>query len=114
MTNSDLNLNPSQMQDEKILQVTIFSYEVKAEHTEKLADIVTTLATSQEERLSDLVDEYLQYLPEQHSDATYLRPVGSLWHNLELLQTVGENGLNRAENSVRVEWTFPLTNTLGD
>ena len=59
MTTSDLDLNPSRMQDEEILQVAFFSYEVKAEHTEKVADISITLATSKEKRLPDLVDEYM-------------------------------------------------------
>ena len=39
MTNSNLNLNPSRMQDEEILHVTFVFYEVKAEHADTLADI---------------------------------------------------------------------------
>ena len=94
MTNSDLNLNPSQIQDEEILSVTLFFYEVKAQHTAQLANISITLVTSQEERLPDLVDEYLQHLQEQHTDATYHRTAGNVWYNLELLQTVSNNGFN--------------------
>ena len=100
MTNPDLNLNPPRMQDANILQVTCLPCDVKTKHTAQLAGIPITLAISQEERLTNLVDEYLQHLPEQYNGATYHRTVGNMWYNLELLQTVSENGLNRAENSV--------------
>ena len=96
------------MQDEEIIWVTFSpTYEVKAKQTAQLADIPIPIATSQEERLPDLADEYLQHLPEHLNDATYCRLVGHLWCNLELLQKVGENGLNQGEKSVRVEWIPP-------
>ena len=74
----------------------ISSNEVKAKHTTWLADISITLGTSWEEMLTDLVHEYLRHLPEQNNNATYRRLVGNLWCDLELLQTVGKNGLNQA------------------
>ena len=39
MSTSDLNLNPSHMQYDEIVQVTFVSYEVKAKNTTRLADI---------------------------------------------------------------------------
>ena len=47
------------MKDEENRQVASFSYGVKAKHTSSLADIASTLAVSQEEMLTDLVDKYV-------------------------------------------------------
>ena len=63
MSNQDLNLNLFRMQDDEIVQVIFLCYEIKAKYITQLADISITLATSCEERLTDLVREYLQHLP---------------------------------------------------
>ena len=67
MSTSESNSNPSHMQDDKTMQVTFLFYEVQDEDTTRLADIAVTLATSRKERLIDLVHEYLQQLPKQHT-----------------------------------------------
>ena len=63
MSNTDLNLNLFRMQADEIVQRIFFSYEVKAEHTTQLADISITLATSCEERLTDLAYGFLHHPP---------------------------------------------------
>ena len=63
ISNAGLHLNPSRMQDDEIIQVTFLSYEVKAKYTTQLAHISNTLTIFCEERLSDLVHEYLHPLP---------------------------------------------------
>ena len=59
----------------KPCRLFFLSYEVKAKDTTQLADIAITLATSREERLIDIVHEYLQQLWEQHNRANCRRLV---------------------------------------
>ena len=100
----DLNLNLSYTQVDETIQVAFFSYEGKVKYTIRLADISFTLATTCEERSTDLVHAYLQQLPEQYNHDNYRRLIRNIWYGPELQHTVGKNGLTQPHNSVQVEW----------